>query len=1092
MSELDNNWRNAIQSLKFAYKDESTVSSNNADANFASDEPSEGTMELTNIDENRSYHSCIPMASDKYDVGKYGSNDFGLDSTMAGIIDVSSIYDDDDSDRNKLQLTQQDFFKIDTSELERKPTQDIQFDHADDLIHATEDLSVASGSETDGSSIIFNVWNEDYDGRPDPAVMERLTKAKKLPHGLDPFVVTQIKRAKIINKIKEIDDDDSSQGSCALMLDNVCMPRFCGNDELTDTGSVGSSLVESLREGSITASVEIDFFHHKRPKKTRKYALHSDRSFEPNKSPQELVLIVPKNQEVKENLSSVSSFLPVPIQQLTNEFDDDDTLDDGTYVEEDKEFTLQKYDRTPHRIAQLVLSGKKSEAKRYRVNETDNTADTTPSQPFVTPEEDVNLESHVIKAARFVEDEDPIECDRSFAGPSDESTSEEEIIEDEQTKTKESSFAEFLKLFSDPNYVSPNIINILEDEIDEEEDENEGSRENSEVVGSQIACAPIAAGDNNEDAYEPMFAMGSKMACVSRATVIDSDHVEPQEVPINQVLTTFSDLSEAGLGPEPTASTLTDACSLNPVGSSYSMNSPIQNRIASLDIANEINPEGGSSEGSMSFAGGQENCTPAIMDDTDITDSKIDLKITDAPKHNEPENTDNKDQVYVPGRRTISIAAINSSFFKEKPIETPKEITARPSLLHFATCCAPHTSLAVKDTDDSIQDLMAALDLTLECVPTASYSTAGEEVVMASPLSEGIVADQPNSKYGRIIAPEEFAKLQESFYKSMGLDDTILTEHGLATEVCHDDRSNNQCAFTQEASDGDFEQKCESSSTETSSIEIIESSEISVELEVIPSMPQAGCDEIEANNKTKDQKQNQELKISTSSSDQFFFDSVESPSRLPLNNSPTKTEDSFSVADESKVDVAILDIIDDLKSEENSEHTQPKQPIPMVKQKMSQTSEHTQPNQPIPMVKQKMAQTSEHTQPRQPVPMVKQKMAQTSEHTKPKQPIQNKMASIPESKSNNAASISTEAQNSTARRYGKKKTSQSSKRSLDSKAKKTEEGSIMDDLAALKRTMVKNSTRSKIRVKSGAGSLGMKSNSLLDNLPQRKKELNSS
>ena len=1051
MSELDN-WRNSIQSLKFAYKDESTVSSNNADANFASDEPSEGTMELTNIDENRSYHSCIPMASDKYDVGKYSNNDFGLDSTMAGIIDVSSIYDDDDSDRNKLQLTQQDFFKIDTSELERKPTQDIQFDNADDLIHATEDLSVASGSETDGSSIIFNVWNEDYDGKPDPAVMERLTKAKKLPRGLDPFVVTQIKRAKIINKIKEIDDDDSSQGSCALMLDNVCMPRFCGNEELTDTGSVGSSLVESLREGSITASVEIDFFHHKRPKKTKKYALHSDRSFEPNKSPQELVLIVPKNQEVKENRSSVSSFLPVPIQQLTNEFDDDDTLDDGTYVEEDKEFTLQKYDRTPHRIAQLVLAGKKSEAKRYRVNETDNTADTTPSQPFVTPEEDVDLESHVIKAARFVEDEDPIECDRSFAGPSDESTSEEEIIEDEQTETQESSFAEFLKLFSDPNYVSPNIIyNIVEDEINEEEVENEGSREKIEVVGSQIACAPIAAGDNNEDAYEPMFAMGSKMACVSRSTVIDSDHVEPQEVPINQVLTTFSDLSEAGLGPEPTASTLTDACSLNPVGSSYSMNSPIQNRIASLDIANEINAEGGSSEGSMSFAGGQENCTPAIIDDTDITDSKIDLKITDAPKHNEPENTDNKDQVYVPGRRTISIAAINSSFFKEKPIETPKEITARPSLLHFATCCAPHTSLAVKDTDNSIQDLMAALDLTLEGVPTASYSTAGEEVVMASPLSEGIVADQPNSKYGRIIAPEEFAKLQESFYKSMGLDDTILTEHGLATEVCHDDRSNNPYAFTQEASDGDFEQKCESSTTETSSIEIIEPSEISVELEVIPSMPQAGC-EIEANNKTKDQKQNQELKISTSSSDQFFFDSVESPSRLPLNNSPTKTEDLFSVADESKVDVAILDIIDDLKSE----------------------------------------QTSEHTQPKQPIPMVKQKMAQPSKHTKSKQPVQNKMASIPESKSNNAASISTEAQNSTARRNRKKKTSQSSKRSLDSKAKKTEEGSIMDDLAALKRTMVKNSTRSKIRVKSGAGSLGMKSNSLLDNLPQRKKELNSS
>ncbi len=209
-------------------------------------------MELQNIDENWSYHSSILISSDKYEMGTF-DNDFGFGG-MNGIIDVSSIYGgDDDSDINKLHITQQDLLELDISELKSKPTQDVEFDKAENLIYATEDLSAGSGSETDGSSIILNVWNEDYDGRPDPEVMKKLIEAKKLPRGLDPVVLTQIKRARIINKLRELDDDDSSQGSCGVMM-HLILPRFCGNGELTDEESLANSLVGSLKEGSISSS----------------------------------------------------------------------------------------------------------------------------------------------------------------------------------------------------------------------------------------------------------------------------------------------------------------------------------------------------------------------------------------------------------------------------------------------------------------------------------------------------------------------------------------------------------------------------------------------------------------------------------------------------------------------------------------------------------------------------------------------------------------------------------------------------------------------------------------------------------------------
>jgi hypothetical protein len=260
MSKLGGWHSNALLHMrKITYKDNSPVSSI-ATANF----PHEEKMELQNIDENWSHHSSIIKSSDKYEEMGGFNNDAGFGGMNGMIIDISSIYGDGDhgSDMNKphitqqglleldkLYITQQDLLELDISELLKnsKPTLGVEFDKAENLIYATEDLSA------DGSYIILNVLNEDFEGRPDPEVMKKLSEAKKLPRGLDPVVVTQIKRTRIINKLRELDDDDSSQGSCGVMM-HLILPRFCGNGELTDEESLANSLVGSLKEGSISSS----------------------------------------------------------------------------------------------------------------------------------------------------------------------------------------------------------------------------------------------------------------------------------------------------------------------------------------------------------------------------------------------------------------------------------------------------------------------------------------------------------------------------------------------------------------------------------------------------------------------------------------------------------------------------------------------------------------------------------------------------------------------------------------------------------------------------------------------------------------------
>lgn len=1039
MGELDG-WHNALQHLKSAYKDESTVS-NIATINFNEDAPSEEKIELQDIDEEFSYHSCIPMTSDKYETGAVAfDHDIGFGG-MNGIIDVSSIYGDDDSDVNKLNLHQTDALKLDISELNNRPTHDVEFDKAENLIHATEELSVGSGSETDGSSIIFNVWNEDYEGRPDPEVMKKLVEAKKLPRGLDPFVLTQIKRARIIAKLREVDDDDSSQGSCAVMLDHMCMPRFCGEGELTDEESIGNSLVDSLKEGSISASIDLEFFHHKRPKRST-YALVPDNKFNPNKSPEELVLMLPTNDaDIENSLKHAPSFLPM--QQLTY---DDDSECQGTYVETDKEFTLQKYDRAPHRIAELVLAGKKSEAPHYSsTDNTNDTVETTPSRSAVA-EKYIPLDQYVLKGKRIAYDEDPIESDRSVIGPGDIIVTKE-IVEDQQASIpEEGPLTEFVTLFSDPNYTYEPPAVVEEEEIHPEETtgENEAiapeEAEESEV--SLIPDDPIALeepeisdegitergvpsepflakltcinekaeviahveqkespvqviSDVNESESTPLIiiaevdvkpvdsskALLAKLSCTNQGPELEEPSVE---LPVEEV--PMPNVDDREIGPAQTTSSLTDECLLNPVSTSFE-------NMRSSNIEDQ-NKNAGSNSSPDSD---QENFAPSLKIAAEIISSSTDEKHEIRDVENEPVEMDNEcagegnAQTYVEGRKTISISsAINAS------LSSSTGPTKKTLILSFPSCCNPTAPLPTTTTtmrnEDSLNDLMRALDLTLEEVNTASYSSSGgEEVVMAMPM-EGIIAEQPESKYGRIISPEEFEKLHESFCKSMNQDDSQPMDNSLLDAKIDHDVSNQRSKTLDK----------ESSAASDAAHNIDHGEEgISADLLI----------------------ETQLTAVSRVSSDDFY-DTIQSPSCLSPQSIPQdqKSAVSFEVHNEELVNEVILDIIEDLKEDNSS----PKNTLGTGKDGT--------------LLKIDAGISPKRTE--------------------------------------------------TDKRRRKKKSKRSGKNTKSPRGK-PDEASIVDDLAALRKTMAKNSLRSSGKKRSGAKSLGMGSNSLLDSISNSTKESSS-
>jgi len=477
----------AFESLRYAYKDESIISSGAADLENVNDDniSAKGGDKLHNIDEDLSYHSCHPMDADKYEVRKFdvdtsfvsgadshGNSDHNTYNTgMPGIIDVSSILDDE-TDANKITIAGQQSVQFSrfsrglsnvgqnrSNSVIHCPTMDVHVDHlAEVLVHDNEDLSEGTGSYTDGSSINLNqnIWNEDYDGNPDPSVLNRLTQAKHLPKGLDAVAIHRIKRAKILRQLKKLEDDLSSTGSCEFMFDNVCMPRMCGKESEDDDDSINSIL--DVQEGaSLEASVDLESLKHRKPKVSR-YALVPDGQYmsktsSGSKKPEELVLMLPKRSTSSQdgsqsgfhqlNSTTVtddsnllhSDFLPLQFARNDSNLTDERK----TYVEEEMEFTLQKYDLAdPQRVAKIIMSGVDPEYKEYDKDEVEANDTALYDCTIETEiEEVVQLDGCVFKVRRIPDDDDPVEGDRSVRSSSDESSLHTNSAEEGETKKPE-------------------------------------------------------------------------------------------------------------------------------------------------------------------------------------------------------------------------------------------------------------------------------------------------------------------------------------------------------------------------------------------------------------------------------------------------------------------------------------------------------------------------------------------------------------------------------------------------------------------------------------------------------------------------------
>jgi len=398
---------------------------------FGSTKPNTGAIDIRKEElvefEEKSFHSCRLANDDRY--AAFGAMDVPRkEPSLPGIIDVSTIADmepdfqktmtfDNDGEFN---LTVQSEYELEIPELTEwkvKPAF-----KSDDDISDVKSQQTSEGS-TEASSLLLNVWNEDYDGNPDPEMMKKLIAVKHLPKGIDPFVAYQINREKFLTELRVLEDDDSSHGSCHVFLRKHCLGKIiCGLDDESDDDDDDDSIVDTVivvndkSDEESNDSLFLEDLNFKRPK-TSKYALVPDNQYHPGLelANQELVLMLPKSSTWNGERKKIENpFLPVQhVVQIEDEEDtcDEDVIDVG-YVEKEMEFTLQKYDSTPQRIAELVLQGKVSEHPTYSKEDLKR-AHEEHSMKRDGVSVLIDLNDFVIKDRMIPEDDDLVEADRS-------------------------------------------------------------------------------------------------------------------------------------------------------------------------------------------------------------------------------------------------------------------------------------------------------------------------------------------------------------------------------------------------------------------------------------------------------------------------------------------------------------------------------------------------------------------------------------------------------------------------------------------------------------------------------------------------------
>jgi len=478
----DESWR-IMDQLKTAFKDESTISNipmitieSSPETEASKENNNQHLQGLITVDEELSFHSCVVSPDERY-VVQHTLQTFlnrSMDTTpqFPGIIDVSSIHDeglgiqnisfDSDGDLGLVNLS-----SLNPSKVNLNKDDLLAEDDKCDLMgdNSIGDLSTDAGTlSTDGSSMIFNIWNEDYEGNPDASIMKRLVESKKLPRHLDPLVKTAVRRQRVLAELQELEDDESSTGSCNVLIGKMCMPT-CGerdldNDSLVDTIiqiDTGSTMDETASTGGSVEFADLIIRTSKGKKMKRQpdelrsqYELMSDKQYRPGVKPTDLIMMLPSTsfQPNQHSQPTLNPYLPV---DQVKTIDQELLKQTGTYDEKDQEFTLQHYDSTPNRIAELVITGKRSGATDYNLSELKDQADVVDA---VIEEPMFDLDAFKLTEKRMPLDYDPIDGDRSILSPSEIEAEKEEFLaylaEREAEEKKANNFqSQILQMFSD-------------------------------------------------------------------------------------------------------------------------------------------------------------------------------------------------------------------------------------------------------------------------------------------------------------------------------------------------------------------------------------------------------------------------------------------------------------------------------------------------------------------------------------------------------------------------------------------------------------------------------------------------------------------
>lgn len=762
--EFDSTSRNGNSCNSNAIIDEKPNSNNGASSNTSSNPSS-----MANVDDEMTYRSFVPSNTDRYDPGYISPKKVQDESDIPDIVNVSSIRSDINATFN-ISLSQDEDMR---NLLNPKIGQQVSSDESYSLGSRSRDeesSSANTGSTTDGGSLLLNLWNEDYDGNPDPEVVKKLMNAKRLPRNLDPYVVNQIERAKIIRQLEEI-DDSSSDGSCNVVCTHFFLPRRCADDDdisVCSDDSIVDTVINFDRNGNTDAAEdasnegsneeaseksEIESCHsedlyeadfkHRKPKQTASmYALPKDSEYRPGVARKELVLMLPKRAMEKretERKNEIEAVLPLQYAQGDKDIENDlSRLSKSTYYEKDIEFSPQNVD-----------------------NEANNNEESDAAESNLTSPQGlvVDLEKLSYREKRRSDDDDPIEEDRSVLSPEELEALENETYDDIEIETKQTEdiLANCMYQPTSPRKVKQDplsqIIDIFNNKQSCAFNITQPSLEHINCNNRNInidGCGDITI--HQADKF-PKIKIPTNNATINRV----ADMLKPQQdefkaLHIEDVqdqddkveCDEESDVEDNEDGPLIMASSTVESLELNPVDDNM-------RQVESLEI-DVVDEKLRSSQ--------EENyCPNSSSQNLDTNDDFETLKPISEESDNMKEESSQEKKVSftTPSKFTAADRVLKNlgEMLDRNTREAQKKVE---SFVKMSSRNRSYVTNSISK-DENLEDLINIDDITIDPTRTDSLLDESAEVVMGVTV-EGVRFKCPSGEFGMIIDPKDLEETQ--------------------------------------------------------------------------------------------------------------------------------------------------------------------------------------------------------------------------------------------------------------------------------------------------------------------------------------------